>query len=98
VYKHPQPEHDRRQHATLAVRVQPESRAYRDDSYPFDLWGLAALPLPERQVGDVVTGIGKAPGEAPIPALGATDGVRVEAVVDEANTHDWFNETLTGVQ
>ena len=48
---------------------------------------LAALPLAQRQVGDLVALGRQALGEVAIPALGAPDGVGEEAVVDDADAH-----------
>ena len=48
---------------------------------------LAALPLAQRQVGDLVALGGQALGEVAIPALAAADGVREQAVVDDADAH-----------
>ena len=45
------------------------------------------VPLPQRQVGDLVAVGGQPLGQVAVPALGAPDGVRVEAVVDEADAH-----------
>ena len=47
----------------------------------------AAVPLAQRQVGDLVP-VGREPlAEVAVPALGAADGVGEEAVVDEADAH-----------
>jgi hypothetical protein len=43
---------------------------------------LAAIPLAQGEVGDLVPLLGEPLGEVAVPALGAADGVRVEAVVD----------------
>src|SRR5439155_15141172 len=48
---------------------------------------VAARPLAHRYVGDRVTRRRQTLGERPIPALGPSDGVRVEAVVDDADAH-----------
>ena len=48
---------------------------------------VAVVPLPERQVRDLVPLRGQALRERPVPALGAADRVRVETVVDEADMH-----------
>ena len=52
-----------------------------------DAGGRAPIPLPERQVRHLVP-LGRQPlGHPAVPALGAADGVREEAVVDEADAH-----------
>ena len=48
---------------------------------------LAALPLAQRQVGDLVALGREALGEVAIPALAAADRVREQAVVDDADAH-----------
>ena len=58
------------------------------DPHPLvDLRALAALPLAQRQVGDLVTLGRQALGQVAVPALGPADGVGVEAVVDDAHPH-----------
>ena len=51
------------------------------------LAALAALPLAQRQVRDLVAVGGEPLAEVAVPALGAADGVREQAVVDEADPH-----------
>ena len=47
----------------------------------------AAVPLAQREVGDLVPVGGEPLREVAVPALGAADGVREQAVVDEADPH-----------
>ena len=89
VQEHPQPEHERRQDAPPpARRVQRHPRARGHDPHALVEVGLlAAIPLAQRQVGDLVPLGRQALGEVAIPALGAADGVGEEAVIDDADTH-----------
>jgi hypothetical protein len=48
---------------------------------------LSALPLTQREIGDVVTDRRKPLGEVAVPPFGSADCVWVEAVIDEADTH-----------
>ncbi len=68
--------------------VELEPRPHLDDLDTRDVRVLSLRPLAKRQVGDVVLCRGEAFTEVAVPALGTTDGVRVEAVVDEADAHD----------
>ena len=58
-----------------------------DHAHARDLGALAAVPLAQRQVGDLVPVGGQPLGEVAVPALGAADGVGEQAVVDEADAH-----------
>ncbi len=83
-----EPEHERRSDATPAVgRVEAHPGSDRHDRHAVDLSLLAALPLAQRQVGHLVTVRGQPLAEVPIPALGAADRVREQAVVDQADPH-----------
>jgi hypothetical protein len=73
--------------ATAALKVQRHARADSDYAHARHLATLAALPLPERQVSDVITVRRQTLSEIPIPALSTANGVREEAVIDEAYTH-----------
>ena len=77
----------RRPDSSPAVDVEVGARSRRDDSDARNAWLVALVPLPERHVGDLVPLRRQALGQRPIPALGAADRVRVEAVVDEADMH-----------
>ena len=90
VHEHAQPEHERRQDAPAAAgRVQRHARARRSTTRTrgSSSRALAALPLAQRQVGDLVAVGRQALGEVAIPALGAADGVGEQAVVDDADAH-----------
>ena len=50
-----------------------------------DVGAVGRIPLQPRQVGDFVATSGKTLGEAPVPPLGAADGVRVQAVENDAD-------------
>ena len=87
VPEHAGAEHQRRQDAAPLAFV--ELHSWRHDAHVDALEVVElALPLAQRQVGDVVTGVAQAQGEAAIHTLGASDGVREEAVVDEADAHE----------
>ena len=49
--------------------------------------GRPVVPVPHRQVRDVVAGSGEREREIVHPPLAAADGRRVEMVVDEADPH-----------
>jgi hypothetical protein len=89
VQKDPQPEHERRQDAPApARRVERHARARGHDPHALvEIDLLAAVPLAQRQVGDLVAVGRQALGEVAIPALGAADGVGEQAVIDDADTH-----------
>jgi len=70
---------------TSAVRVEPHSRPDAEDPDAREVGAGSGLPLPERQVGDLVPGRGEAPRQLPVPALGAADRVGIQTVVDEAD-------------
>ena len=67
--------------------VQRQPRPDRDHVDSGHVGGLVAVPLPESQVRDLMPVRGQALGEVAVPPLRATDGVRVEAVVDQADAH-----------
>jgi hypothetical protein len=52
------------------------------------------VPLEQRQVRDRVPAPGHALREVAIPALGTAHGVRIQAVENEANTHEMPSEGL----
>ena len=71
--------------ARAAVERQP--RPGGDDAHARHLAALAARPLAQRQVGHVMP-VGREPlREVAVPALGAADRVREQAVVDDADPH-----------
>ena len=85
--EHAEAEDERRQDPPPAVRVQVELRADRDDPDAGNLRRGVRLPLAQGQVGDLVTVVREPLREVAVPALGTADGVREEAVVDEADAH-----------
>ncbi len=78
--------------AAAAPRVERHRRADGDDVRPIDARIFAERPLSERHVVDVVSLVGETLGELAVPVLGTADGVRKEAVVDDADPH---SSTLT---
>src|SRR5205807_3028011 len=59
----------------------------RDAHALIDVRLLATIPLPQREVGDLMALRGQPLCEVAIPALGAADRVREQAVVDDADSH-----------
>ena len=88
VPQHARAEHQRRQDPALPrPPVQREPRPGGDDAHARHLAGRAARPLAQRQVRHVMP-VGREPlREVAIPALGAPDRVREQAVVDDADPH-----------
>jgi hypothetical protein len=89
VRQHAEPEDERRQDATPpAGRVEGHPRSHGPHVHPWiEIELLAPLPLAQRQIGDLVPLRRQPLGEVSIPALAAADRVRVEAVVDDADSH-----------
>ena len=85
VAEHAEAEDERRQDAAAAVAVEGDARADGDDPDAVDPGRQRAVPLTQRQVGDVVAASGEFLGEVAEPRLEAADGPREEAVVDEAD-------------
>ena len=84
--EHAGAEHERRQHAPApAWRVELHPRPGAHHAHARHLAALAAIPLAQREVGDLVPLRGQALAEVAVPALGAADGVREQAVVDQAD-------------
>ncbi len=88
VPQHARPEAQRRSDSPLSVSVVERILA-RDDDHPHarQIRLLAPRPLAPGEVGDVVPGRHERQRQVAIPALGAPDGVGVEAVVGEADLH-----------
>ena len=92
------PEHERWEEATAAAGVELELRPDRVDPDARNARVLAAWPLAERQVFDVVP-VGREPfRQVPVPALGSADRVRVEAVVDETDAQGLQDRFTGGLQ
>src|SRR5262249_36816760 len=72
--------------ATVAA-VQRHPGPHGDHVHPGDACILALGPLAEGEIVDLVTIGGEPLGQVPVPALGAADGVRIDAVVDDADPH-----------
>ncbi len=84
VPQHAGAEDQRREDAPLArARVQAHARAGRDHAHTRQV-GLV-VPLAQRDVGDVVAVGGEPQRQLAVPALGAADGVREQAVVDDTD-------------
>ena len=73
--------------APSAVRVQRHPRPDGQHAYLREVGLLAAVPLAHRRVGQLVPLRGETLGEVAVPALGAADGVREQAVIDHADPH-----------
>jgi hypothetical protein len=82
-------EHERRKDPsppTGGVESHAWARCQDPDTW-VEIQQLPSLPLAECQVGDLVAFIDKALGQVSVPALGTADGVRKQAVVDDADAH-----------
>jgi hypothetical protein len=82
-----EPEDERRPDPAPPVDVELQPRADGHDANAANARILALIPLPQRQIGNVMTRGGEPFREVPIPPLRAADGVRVKAVVDDADAH-----------
>ncbi len=88
VPEHAGAEHERRQDAPARAGVQRHARAGGDDANArVEVEPLAAIPLAQRQIGHLVPLGHQSLGQVAIPALGAADRVREQAVVDQADAH-----------
>ena len=88
VSEHADAEDDRWQHAPPpAPRVERHPRAGFDDPDAGNVGVGATIPLTQSEEGHVVARLGQPLGNVPVPALGSADRVRVQAVVDDADTH-----------
>ena len=95
VPQHAGAEHERRQHAATArPGVERHPRADGTDVDARDSGVLASLPLPQRQVDDLVPVGGEPLGQVAIPPLGTADGVWEQAVIDDADPHVRWPEAL----
>lgn len=84
----PGPEYERRQHpAPPSVGVERHARPNDLHVHAGDTGVDTALPLAQGQIRDLMPVRCKSFREVPVPPFGAPDGVREEAVVDEANAH-----------
>lgn len=86
--KDAEPEQKRGQDSPSPVRLQLHPWPDGDDFHSRDARILSALPLTQRQVRHFVAVLGEPLRQVPVPAFGAPDGMRIEAVVDEANAHE----------
>ena len=80
-------EDDRRQDSPAALRVEGHPRTHGNDPHARHARAGSSLPLPQRQVCDVVALRGEVLRQGAVPTLGAADGVGVEAVVDDADAN-----------
>jgi hypothetical protein len=87
VPQHAQAEDERWPDASSTLDVERHPRADGDHAHSTNPGILPALPLAQRQVRDLVTLLGKPFAEIAVPALGPADGMGIEAVVDETDTH-----------
>ena len=94
--EHACPEYDRRKDAPPSADIQGHARARDRHAHAAVYVRLRApIPLAQRQVGDLMTLTRQALGEVGVPALGAADGVREQAVVDDAHAHCWLGDCQT---
>src|SRR3954453_6595541 len=70
-------------------------RPDRDHAHPRDRGRIPTRPLAQGQVRHLVAGLREPLADAAVPALGATDGPGIQAVVDEADAH-WSGPRLAG--
>ena len=89
VQEDPHAEYERRQDATSpARRIQPHAGSSGHDPDALVEINLrAAIPLAQRDVGDLMPLAGQPLGEIAVPALSPSDGVGKQAVIDETYTH-----------
>ena len=86
--KTPEAEAERRRDPPPAVApVERHPRPDCDHPHSGNTRILTFGPLTEGEVVDLVTVGGEPLGQVPVPALGAADGVRIDAVVDDADPH-----------
>src|SRR5262245_9136468 len=85
--QHTEPERERRENSTTAVRVERHPPGDRDDVNAGKLGLRSGLPVAHRQVGDLVSFLRETQGHVAIPAFRASHCLRVEEVVDEADPH-----------
>src|SRR4029453_12732501 len=82
-----EPEDERRADPPATVRVERHARPDGHDPDARHGGALTPLPLPEGEVRDLVLLNGDPLGEVAVPAFRASDRVREEAVVDDADAH-----------
>ena len=80
--------------AATTLHVELHRRGDGDDLHAGHLCAHRGVPLQPRQVGHLVPAVGEAFRERAVPALTAADGVRVQAVENEANAHRRRTEGL----
>jgi hypothetical protein len=85
VAQHATPETQCGPDAPSSVDVKLEPRPGLDHADAGNVGRLLAIPLPQREVRDLVALLRKPFRERAKPALAAADGVRVEAVVNQAD-------------
>ena len=77
-----------RQHPAMSVgAVQLHARPDGYHAHSLSARALAMVPLSQRQIGHFMAIARQPLSETPVPALGAADGVGVQAVVHEADSH-----------
>src|SRR5215471_8261754 len=84
----PEREPHLRADAPPSVRVELRFPGNGDDVDARHLRARVRIPLEERQVRDAVPAARDVLGEVAVPPLGPADGVRVQAVEDEADAHE----------
>jgi hypothetical protein len=78
---------ERRCDPPSSADVEVASRPDCDYVHAWDVWLRTSIPLAKSEVGDLVAFLRETLCECPVPALGATNGVWIQAVVDEADVH-----------
>ena len=87
-------EPDLRTDAPPPVRVQLRPAGDCDDVHVRHPSAGRAIPLEQREVRDCVPTVRQALREVAIPPLGAADGMRIQAVENEADAHEMPSEGL----
>ena len=83
----PGAEDERRQDPAPVAGVEPHPRAGGDDLDPRQVVEGPAVPLTQGHERHLVAVVAQPQRQVAVPALGAADGVREQAVVDDAHAH-----------
>jgi hypothetical protein len=95
VQERAQPEHQRLGYAAPpALHVQGQAWRNGNNLDARHTRIGAAGPLPARQVGHLVPVGREAFGEVPVPPFRSSHGMGIEAVVDDADAHDYRSEVM----
>ena len=88
VGEHAQTEDKRWKDAPAGLSVELQTRTHNLHADAGQKRLLAAFPLTESQVRDLMPTGYQAFAEIPVPTFGSTNRVRIETVVDKANPHE----------